>query len=68
MITVHDIEGFRRSAALAPLPSHTTIEILEQFDRLVREREQIARVLADLPSSFGAVRAAVNELQTLIAG
>jgi hypothetical protein len=33
----------------------------------VRERAEIARLLADLPASFGAVRSTLNELQKLVA-
>jgi len=65
-LTVHDIEGFRRSAAMAPLSKDETARILDACDRLVRERARIANVLAELPTSFGAVRAALNELQTLV--
>ena len=66
MLTVNDVEGFRRSAAMAPLSKEATMQILEEFDKLIRERAQIAAVLGDLPSSFGAVRAALNQLQRLV--
>ena len=40
--------------------------VLEACDRLVRERQQIAALLADLPTSFGAVRQTLNELQRIV--
>ena len=66
MLTAHDIEGFRRSAAMAPLSHDSTMAVLDECARLLREREQIATVLTDLPSSFAAVRVALNELQRLV--
>jgi hypothetical protein len=56
MLTIHDIEGLRRPAAMAPLSHTQTLRVLDEIDGLVRERAEIARVLADLPTSFGAVR------------
>ena len=67
MLTTHDIEGLRRSAAMAPLSQNETLRVLDETDRLVRERAEIARLLADLPKSFGAVRSTLNELQKMVA-
>jgi hypothetical protein len=67
MLTTHDIEGLRRSAAMAPLSKNEALRVLDETDRLVRERAEIARLLADLPASFGAVRSTLNELQKLVA-
>jgi hypothetical protein len=67
MLTTHDIEGLRRSAAMAPLSKNETLRVLDETDRLVRERAEIARLLADLTASFGAVRSTLNKLQKLIA-
>lgn len=66
MMTVHDLEIIRRSAAMAPLSRGEAFRLIEEFDKLLRERAQIATILADLPSSFQAVRAALNELQRLV--
>jgi hypothetical protein len=68
MLTIHDIEGLRRSAAMAPLSQAQTVRVLDEIDGLVRERAEIARVLAELPTSFGAVRSTLNELQRLVVG
>ena len=65
-MTVHDIEGYRRSAAMAPLSPDAVQRILVDLDQLVRERQQIATILAMLPASFGAVRQTLNELQRLV--
>ena len=66
MLSVYDIEGFRRSAAMAPLSKEETFRILDECARMIDERSRMAGVLADLPASFGAVRAALNELQVLV--
>ena len=51
---------------MAPLSKDETFRVLAELDQLVRERAEIARLLADLPTSFGAVRATLNELQQLV--
>jgi hypothetical protein len=68
MRTTHDIEGLRRSAAMAPLSHSETLRVLDEIDGLVRERVEIACQLAELPSTFGAVRSTLNELQKLVGG
>jgi hypothetical protein len=60
MLNEHDVEGLRRSAAMAPLsPAHVE-EPLDTTQRLLAERREIRAVLAELPGSFGEVRAALN--------
>jgi hypothetical protein len=68
MLTVNDVEGIRRSAAMAPLSSDEAFRVLEACDQLLRERARIAAVLADLPASWGQVRNVLNELQAIVAG
>ena len=68
VLTVHEIEIIRRSAAMAPLSQEETFRVLEACDQLVRERAQIAAALADLPTSWATVRAALNDLQRLVRG
>ena len=53
VLTVHDIEGYRRSAAMAPLSPDAVQRILGDVEQLARERQQIAAILAELPASFG---------------
>jgi hypothetical protein len=65
MLTVNDVEGIRRSAAMAPLSSDEAFRILEACDQLLRERRIVA-VLADLPASWGQVRKVLNELQAIV--
>ena len=65
VIDVHELEGYRRSAAMAPLSPDAVQRILDYLGRLVAEREQITAILAALPASFGAVRQTLNELQRL---
>jgi hypothetical protein len=66
MLTVNDVEGIRRSAAMAPLSSNEAFRVLEACDQLLRERARIVAVLADLPASWGQVRKVLNELQTIV--
>lgn len=66
MLASHEIESLRRSAAMGPLSASHVTELLDTAARLTAEREQIARVLDDLPASFGAVRAALNELKRIV--
>jgi hypothetical protein len=67
MLTLNDVEGIRRSAAMAPLSSAEAFRVLEACDQLLRERTRIAALLADLPASWGRVRTVLNELQTIVA-
>jgi hypothetical protein len=66
MLTVHDVESIRRSAAMAPLSSDEAFRMLETCDQLLRERAQIAEVLADLPASWAKVRKVLNERQAIV--
>ena len=51
---------------MARLSKDETFRVLGACDRLVRERVQIAALLADVPTSFGAVRQTLNELQRIV--
>jgi hypothetical protein len=66
MLTVNDVEGIRRSAAMAPPSSDEAFRVLEACDQLLRERERIAAALADLPASWAQVRKVLNELQAIV--
>ena len=66
MLSGHEIEGLRRSHAMAPLSASHVSELLETCAELSRRQAAIAAVLADLPDSFGAVRAALNRLHELL--
>jgi hypothetical protein len=66
MLTIHDVESIRRSAAMAPLSSDEAIRVLEACDQLLRERARIAEVLDDLPASWANVRSALNELRAIV--
>ncbi len=65
-MTVEEIEGLRRSAAMAPLSPVQVIAVLEECARMARERQQIAQALADLPESVAALRAALNRLHRIV--
>ena len=66
MLSVHEIESLRRSQAMAPLSPSDVTELIETCQRLARERQQIATVLADLPTSVAALRVALNRLHAIV--
>lgn len=66
MMTVAELEGLRRSHAMAPLPATKVAALIEACDQLVREREQIATIVAALPNSFGELRTALNDLHRIV--
>ena len=68
MLRVQDIEGLRRSNAMAPLSQAHVAELIESCAAMAREREQIRLVLAELSSPFGDLRKALNEMQRILAG
>jgi hypothetical protein len=68
MLKVHEIEGLRRSHAMAPLSQSHVAELLESCAAMARDREAIQSVLAELSPPFGDVRKALNDLQRIVAG
>ena len=66
MLSVHEIEGLRRSLAMAPLGRRDVDELIATCAALLAQRAQVADVLARLPESWAEVRAALNELQRLV--
>ena len=66
MMTLHDLEGTRRSLAMAPLSRDEADRVLDTCTALLRERQQIVDLLDRLPTSFGEVRAVLNELQRIV--
>lgn len=68
MLKVHEIEGLRRSNAMAPLSQSHVAEILESCAAMARERQAIVDVLSGLTPPFRDVRQALNELQRIVSG
>ena len=66
MVTLSELESLRRSQAMAPLPSSQVIAIIDACDQLVREREQVAAIVAGLPTTFSELRTALNELHRIL--
>jgi DNA-binding transcriptional regulator YbjK len=66
MLQRHEIEGLRRSAAMAPLAPAAVSQLIECCEQMAREREQIAAVLDRLPTSWASVRDALNRLHTIL--
>jgi len=52
---------------MAPLAPAAVSELLGTCQQLARERAVIAQVLADLPESVAALRAALNRLHAIVA-
>ncbi|WP_162941852.1 hypothetical protein [Desertimonas flava] len=66
MLAPHEIESLRRSAAMAPLKPSDLDRLFTAAAEMAAERAAIAKVLDELPASFGAVRAALNELKRIV--
>ena len=66
MLSVHEIESMRRSHAMAPLSPATVNELLDSCAVMARQRAEMANLLAGLPTSFAAVRSALNALQRIL--
>ena len=66
MMSKHEIEGLRRSNAMAPLSQSHVAELIESCAAMAGEREAVRNVLADLSPPFGDLRKALNELQRLV--
>jgi hypothetical protein len=68
MLSRTEIEGLRRSAAMAPLSPDAVTQVLQACEQMAREREQIQLILkSQLPPSWGAVRDALRRLSTIVA-
>ena len=64
-LSVEQIEGLRRSQAMAQLSATHVDELLETAGELARRQREIDKVLASLHSRWPGVRAALNELVKL---
>lgn len=51
---------------MAPLSASQVSALIDACDSLLREREQIAGIVGSLPSSFTAVRTALNDLHRIL--
>jgi hypothetical protein len=66
MLSKHEIEGLRRSNAMAPLSQSHVAELIESCVAMAVEREAVRTVLAELSPPFGDVRKALNDLQRIV--
>jgi hypothetical protein len=66
VLSIHEIESLRRSNAMAPLSQSHVRELIDACAEMARERQAIAEVLVDLPTSFAEVRKALNQLQQIV--
>jgi hypothetical protein len=62
MMSRAEFESTRRSLAMAPTSRDLMDRIVQSHDELLRERERIVALLADLPESWSSVRSTLNEL------
>ena len=51
---------------MAPLSQSHVRELIDACAEMARERQAIAEVLVDLPTSFAEVRKALNQLQQIV--
>jgi hypothetical protein len=68
VMSTNEIEQLRRSHAMAPLAASAVDQLLATAAGLAAQRDAIAAVLAELPTAFGDVRNALNEMARIIAG
>ena len=68
MLEVHEIEGLRRSAAMAPLSPTAVVQLLDSCEQMARQRAQVLNVLSGLSPPWSSVRSALNDLHKLMAG
>jgi hypothetical protein len=67
MLSRTEIEGLRRSAAMAPLSADAVTQVLQACEQMAREREQIQLILkSQLPPNWSAVRDALRRLSTIV--
>lgn len=62
----HQVESSRRSHAMSPLSPSQVTELIQTCAELLERHRRIEDALADLPESFTAVRAALNELHRIV--
>jgi len=68
-LTTTEIGRLRRSLAMAPtLPPEEVRWVLDEAERLVRDRDQLAEITRRLSGPWSDVRAALNELHRLAGG
>ena len=66
-LQVHEIESYRRSLAMADhLPRPEVERVLEECERLLVERVNVLRILAELRPAWGGARRALNELHRIL--
>jgi hypothetical protein len=66
VMTLSELEITRRSAAMAPLSPTDVNQLLEEMRLLLVERERVSAIVADLPSTMGSLREALNELHRML--
>jgi hypothetical protein len=68
-VHLHEVESVRRSLAMSPtLPADVLDDLVATCARLLAERAQIERILAELGPAWGGARRALNELHRVLEG
>lgn len=66
-LTVPDVVSMRRAVAMAPqLPTEQTRWVLDEAERLLRERDELQAVVARLEERWREVRTTMNEVATVL--
>ena len=66
-MTPEELEGYRRSKAMAPLSPAAVDELLTACAAMVQDRARIREILAGtLPTFVTAIRSALNELHQIV--
>jgi ribosomal protein RSM22 (predicted rRNA methylase) len=66
MLSETELEQIRRSAAMGSLTAADQRRLVDACCEMSARQAQIASVLAELPTSWASVRAALNRLQALV--
>jgi hypothetical protein len=66
-ITLPDLITMRRAIGMDPhLPSEQTLWLLDETERLLRQRQELQQVVARLEEPWRDVRATMNQIAALL--
>jgi hypothetical protein len=66
-VTLHELEGMRRSLAMSPsLSAAETMRLINTLSEVLVERVRMERKLAELRPSWGQTRKGLNELAEIL--
>jgi hypothetical protein len=62
----YEVEGVRRSAAMAPLPAQRVTELLESHGELSHDWAEVEGLLQRLGPAWAQLRSILNELNAVV--